>query len=381
MKRRFAAAVLALLLGVQCFFVPLEELHAETISTNAVEEESISANSLSENGLSQNEIIEVPDPNADLGYEIQYAFIDDEVAPTESEQRQRNQAWNGFIADASVLEAGTDYIESNFAFEAASRSEAEKIAGIYGGKLLGFSYGIGEMVIPDTTTEEVMTVCAAAVDAGEGNALPAIYPNEIVTADETVSGDTISEEPANEISAAPAELTAQEAEAYKTRQADVLENSKALEDIPLAFNEDGSVSVIGDHFYQDTEDFSKIIYGDTNGWQHIVNGDYSAWNTAIGYGISVAVIDSGASTAHADIPYAAAYNAFSVNYTGSSAYLYSYYYGGSVNGALDNHGHGTHVAGIIAARGGNGGVCGVAPGANIISIKALEYIAYVLLIS
>jgi subtilisin family serine protease/uncharacterized protein YjdB len=381
MKKRFAAAVLALLLGVQCFFVPLEELHAETVSTNAVEEGSISANSLSEkslseNGLSQNEIIEVPDPNADLGYEIQYALIDDEVAPTESEQRQRNQAWNGFIADASTLEAGMDYIESNFAFEAASRSEAEKIVDIYGGKLLGFSYGIGEMVIPETTTEEVMAACTAAVDAGEGNALPAIYPNEIVTADETVSGDTIAEEPANEINAAPVELTEQEVETYKTRQTDVLENSKALEDIPLALNEDGSVSVIGDNFYQDTEDFSKLIYGDTNGWQHIVNGDYSAWNTAIGYGISVAVIDSGASTAHADIPYSAAYNAFSVNYTGSSAYLYSYYYGGSVNGALDNHGHGTHVAGIIAARGGNGGVCGVAPGANIISIKALEYIAY-----
>jgi subtilisin family serine protease len=41
---------------------------------------------------------------------------------------------------------------------------------------------------------------------------------------------------------------------------------------------------------------------------------------------------------------------------------------------LDDHGHGTHVAGIIAAQGGNGlGGLGVAPGVKIMAIKAAQY--------
>ena len=41
---------------------------------------------------------------------------------------------------------------------------------------------------------------------------------------------------------------------------------------------------------------------------------------------------------------------------------------------LDEHGHGTHVAGIIAASGANqfDDTRGVAPGANIISLKVLD---------
>ena len=41
---------------------------------------------------------------------------------------------------------------------------------------------------------------------------------------------------------------------------------------------------------------------------------------------------------------------------------------------LDQHGHGTHVAGIIAAAGANrfDETRGVAPGANIISLKVLD---------
>lgn len=40
--------------------------------------------------------------------------------------------------------------------------------------------------------------------------------------------------------------------------------------------------------------------------------------------------------------------------------------------ADDGHGHGTHVAGIIGAKIGNGGTVGVAPGATLVSIRVLD---------
>ena len=40
----------------------------------------------------------------------------------------------------------------------------------------------------------------------------------------------------------------------------------------------------------------------------------------------------------------------------------------------DDNGHGTHVAGIIAAQGNNGiGIIGIAPNAQIMAIKAAQY--------
>ena len=42
---------------------------------------------------------------------------------------------------------------------------------------------------------------------------------------------------------------------------------------------------------------------------------------------------------------------------------------GNNNSLVDNHGHGTHIAGIIGARGGNSGVNGVAPHVSIMVLK------------
>jgi subtilisin family serine protease len=76
--------------------------------------------------------------------------------------------------------------------------------------------------------------------------------------------------------------------------------------------------------------------------------------TITGAGVGVAVVDTGVDLAHGDL--AGAIDAFSA-------------FGGS---AQDNNGHGTHVAGIIAARNNTQDTVGVAPGATIYAVKVLD---------
>jgi len=73
-----------------------------------------------------------------------------------------------------------------------------------------------------------------------------------------------------------------------------------------------------------------------------------------GAGVGVAVVDTGVDLQHADLaPVVDAFSSF----------------GGS---AQDDEGHGTHVAGIIAAKNNNRDVVGVAPGAQIYAVKVLD---------
>lgn len=86
----------------------------------------------------------------------------------------------------------------------------------------------------------------------------------------------------------------------------------------------------------------------------------ASWGRSTGAGVVVAVIDTGVNFAHEDL-------------AGSSAGSFSCMGGQCVQGGVDDNGHGTWVAGIIAARANNGkGIAGVAPMARIMSIKTLD---------
>jgi len=76
----------------------------------------------------------------------------------------------------------------------------------------------------------------------------------------------------------------------------------------------------------------------------------TAWT---GAGIGVAVVDTGVDLLHADLSVVNAFSSF----------------GGS---AQDDNGHGTHVAGIIAAKNNDRDVVGVAPLAQIYAVKVLD---------
>jgi thermitase len=86
-----------------------------------------------------------------------------------------------------------------------------------------------------------------------------------------------------------------------------------------------------------------------------------AWHVAAGLGFTpplVAVLDTGIDVGHPDFAGRATLGPTFVSGTTTSA---------------DDHGHGTHVAGIIGARSGNGiGVASVAPEVKILGIKVLN---------
>lgn len=93
----------------------------------------------------------------------------------------------------------------------------------------------------------------------------------------------------------------------------------------------------------------------------MVNAE-AAWPIGTGQGAVVAVIDSGVDGSHPDL--AAAMIQGKNTRTDRGDYS---------SPASDDNGHGTHVAGIIAARANNGkGIAGVAPAAQIMPVKALD---------
>ncbi|MBI4423868.1 MAG: S8 family peptidase [Elusimicrobia bacterium] len=83
----------------------------------------------------------------------------------------------------------------------------------------------------------------------------------------------------------------------------------------------------------------------------------AAWSATQGAGVRVAVIDTGIDSKHPDIApnYAGGYNALEKD-----------------KAPMDDNGHGTHVAGTIAAAKDEKGVVGVAPKARLYAVKVLD---------
>lgn len=92
-------------------------------------------------------------------------------------------------------------------------------------------------------------------------------------------------------------------------------------------------------------------------WAHAKLGTQAAWDRGVtGKGVLVAIVDTGVQCDHPDL----ACKGLGRDFTGE--------------GALgDPNGHGTHVAGIVAARRANGlGGAGIAPDADILPVRVLD---------
>jgi subtilisin family serine protease len=116
-------------------------------------------------------------------------------------------------------------------------------------------------------------------------------------------------------------------------------------------------------------------------WQHLADHGLPAGGSS---DVVVAVIDTGVDYTHPDLAANMWVNAGEFGKTvgvddDGNGYVDDIHgarvIGGDLSGSpTDDHGHGTHVAGIIAAQADNGiGGVGVAPGVRIMAIKAAQY--------
>ncbi len=100
-------------------------------------------------------------------------------------------------------------------------------------------------------------------------------------------------------------------------------------------------------------------------WNLGMIGAPEAWQAATGFGATVAIVDSGVDLQHEDLANKIVGAVSCIGANGDPSKC--------APGGQDDNGHGTHVAGIVAAATDNGrGVAGVAPDASILAVKVLD---------
>jgi subtilisin family serine protease len=106
----------------------------------------------------------------------------------------------------------------------------------------------------------------------------------------------------------------------------------------------------------------------------------AAWQLSTGAGATVAVVDTGVDAGVADLagqltgnPGEIAGNGVDDDRNGLVDDWRGWDFVAGDNDAADENGHGTHVTGTVAALAGNGiGIAGVAPGAHVLPVRALD---------
>lgn len=254
------------------------------------------------------------------------------------------------VSRLSEMTEGVDYVENQVIFTAESEEYAEQVARSYNAELVSCEYGVAVIKLDP----ERVTV-AQAVEAGASevmtNLVP-VNPNFITCLDDPVETGNASDE-------------------------DGLSSMDGLLQINAAKKKTGR-TLDWEYWYNKFKDpyldpWKRLDNPDSNRngmvagqWFHDAIGTYQAWGVTTGKSsVRVAVIDSGVYENSTDLK-------------GKVDELPGWYkIGDTVDGGIlgDGSGHGTHVAGIIAATAGNGfGGAGVAPGVRILKVPVF-YIA------
>lgn len=141
---------------------------------------------------------------------------------------------------------------------------------------------------------------------------------------------------------------------------------------------DKPIAIPNDDYYEELWGLHNT--GQTGGYNDADIDAPAAWKTARGTGVVVGVIDSGIDPNHPDLQNNLWTNPGEIPNDGidndGNGYIDDYYGYDFVNedeNPFDDNGHGTHVAGTIAAEANNNtGIIGVAPEAKIMSLKFLS---------
>ena len=250
-----------------------------------------------------------PLPYGFAGMPEGYILSDAELA-AKSELNKKN-----IVASTEALTPGKDYVEGEVMFWSDSRDYAEMVAAAYSGELTSYIAHIAVVKLLTATVAQAISV-AADMDC----AMPAVEVNHIVRLD-----------PRDDNAATKSKLDL-------TTQSDVPQLQT---------------------WYDKPDDpYLETPSSDDYQWMHDAVNTYEAWGVTTGSSsVKVAVIDTGVLASHEDL-------AGKVSIVDTT----------DITGASndDTIGHGTHVAGIIAATSGNGkGGAGIAPGVTILSLKVL----------
>lgn len=227
------------------------------------------------------------------------------------EQAAAKQALNEYgVLDMLYDDAaGVDYVDGEVFFLADTPEYAQTVAEAYGATLTEYRSGVATIALNGASVIDAVT---AAADMS--NNMPVVEPNYIYKTNsviEAYSGDVSTY-------------------ALDGNGKYVKESWKTW--IEKTANPDPYISQPSSSDYQ---------------YMHDIVNTYEAWGVTKGKGVTVAVIDTGVDS-HEDLDIA----------------------GGSIG---DIDGHGTHVAGIIAAKEGNGiGGAGIAPEAQIYSEQVCD---------
>ncbi|MBD5523645.1 MAG: S8 family serine peptidase [Lachnospiraceae bacterium] len=242
-----------------------------------------------------------------------------------SEQKNMKSALSVSMGDFDDSAEGVQYVEKQvFAF-ADSREEAETIAEAYHAELIEYDEGVAVLKLKEGTS----VGATLRVAASSNNNLPAVYPDyyrHIHLEGDQQENQTV-------------EITEEEYE-LESDAFDVPESEE-----PSLTSYEQALEILGDP----NMDYDSDYYQ----WQHVNVGSVYAWgaeHNPMGQGVKVAVLDSGVSGNSDIVPIE------DINKSAES-------------GANDTNGHGTHVAGIIAAKLNGVGGAGIAPEAEIINVK------------
>ena len=300
-----------------------EEQPAEEISEPAGETVSDDAAPAEETGTEETVSEDAVSGNEAEGYLT-------ELTP---EQEKNAEILKEEIEKLTELKPDEDYVPNEAVFLVDTEEEAKKIAESYGGELEHFALGVATVSWKDRTVDTVFKDVVKNVEAlkkaeklVEKNENGVLSMADLKAADEALY---------SEVSEVRAELIPE-----KPVEPNYVYHIDAVspEDDPL--------------YGTDATDISKQ-------WFHVSVSSAQAWAAgADGTGVKVAVIDTGIDTSNNDL---------------SGNHIKALYSSMSFDSGEDDNGHGTHCSGIVAAIDNNVGGLGVAPSANIISIKAGDY--------